>query len=284
VVSGQDHGKQRPIGMIRDAHPSLAGIAMSRHLARNIYHLMKGAARRTTVDDLRKQGRRSVSVLNFKDIQDLIEKAVENTLKRRGLKLNGPGIQEQVKLEFLALIRERDMLQATVEQLLDEKKKLSRNRDKLGKALAVATDEYKSAQEADHDDEEAAELDALGARVESSLRELLDGTDKQLEDRAVDLVHQAFSEQRGVAVEKAKRNQGERVQRIQRRMSRLKAKLQETEEMLARARADGVVEGVPGQPVDSGLDASDPTFETKKELLSEIFRLNVELREVLDKD
>lgn len=256
---------------------------MSR-LARNIYHLMRGAARRTTVDDLRKQGRRTVQVLNFRDVQTLIEKAVDNTLKRRGLKLDGPGIQEDVRLEFLALMRERDLLQSTVEELLNEQQKLQDNREKLGKALAVAADEYKSAKQSDHDAEEARELDALGDRVEASLRSLLQNTEPGLDDRAIAIVKQAFAEQRAVTLDRARKTQEERVQRIQRRMDRLKAKLLETEDMLARARLEGQLDGIPGEAFEAGLNAADPDFTTKKELLSEIFRLNVELREVLGKD
>ena len=257
---------------------------MSRHLARNNYHLMRGAARRTTVDELRRSGRRTVSVLNFRDVQDLIEQAVENTLKRRGLKLDGPGIHEDVRLEFLALMRERDLLSKTVEDLLQEKEQLRDNRQKLGQAIAVATDEYRSVQEAAIDDEESEELARLEARVEALLRELLAEDQPEKGDRAVAIVAQAFAEQRALTAERARRAHEARLSQMDRRIGRLKHKLQETEDMLARAQADGGLEAIPGQPIQPGLDVADPSFETKKALLSEIFKLNVELGEMLGKN
>lgn len=255
---------------------------MSRSLARNIYHLMRGAARRTTVDDLRRQGRKAVSVLNFRDVQALIEQAVENTLKRRGLKLDGQGVHEEVRLEFLALMRERDLLQTTVEDLLHEKERLAENKERLDRALAAAATEYESARE-DESAEDAGMLDALSARVQEQLKALLASAPAATAGQALALVGEAFAQQRATMQERARVAQRERLDRIERRMSRLKQKLAETEDMLARARSSSGLEPIVGEPVQAGLDAADPAFGTKKELLSEIFRLNVELREMLEK-
>ena len=72
---------------------------------------------------------------------------------------------------------------------------------------------------------------------------------------------------------------------LQRRIAKLKRKLEETEDMLERARASGVEpEGIHGEPVDPGVKRGDPDFGMKKELLGEIFRLNVELRQMLNKN
>jgi hypothetical protein len=255
---------------------------MSRSLARNIYHLMRGAARRTSVDDLRKSGRKTVSVLNFRDVQALIEQAVDNTLKRRGLKLDGRGIHEEVRLEFLALMRERDLLQKTVEDLLHEQERLAENKQRLDKALSAAAVEYESAQEIDLS-ADAAELEGLAKEVERQLMQVLVDTPPTTQQQALEVVADGFSRQRELTVERARAVQESNLRRIERRMSRLKTKLSETEEMLARAQAQSHLEGIPGEHVDAGLDAGDPAYTTKKELLSEIFKLNVELREMLDK-
>ncbi|RKY18086.1 MAG: hypothetical protein DRQ55_14265 [Planctomycetota bacterium] len=244
---------------------------------------MRGAARRTTVDELRKQGRRTVSVLNFRDVQDLIEQAVENTLKRRGLKLDGRGIHEEVRLEFLALMRERDMLRKTVEDLLHERERLAENRERLDRALTATTSEYRSAQKSEVV-EEADELAALAAEVEAALRDTLADTPAETTEEAVELVNEAFARQRAVTLERAQTAHEANLHRLERRMSRLKSKLSETEEMLARAQSEPELAAIPGQPVAAGLDSADPAFETKTELLSEIFKLNVELREMLEKN
>lgn len=257
---------------------------MSRSLARNIYHLMRGAARRTTVDELRKQGRKTVSVLNFRDVQDLIEKAVENTLKRRGIKMDGKGIHEEVRLEFLALMRERDLLQKTVEDLLHEKERLAENREKLDRALTAAAAEYKTAERAGVDNEANEELERLSERVLAELAGLLAASPAAIQSQAGELVGKAFAELRATTQARAQAAHQERLTRIDRRMARLKHKLTETEEMLARARSETGAEAVAGMPVEPGLDLADPAFSTKKELLSEIFKLNVELREMLDKN
>ena len=257
---------------------------MSQHLARNIYHLMRGAARRTSVDSLRRQGRKTVSVLNFRDIQHLIERAVENTLRRRGLSLDGPEIHEEVRLEFLALIRERDLLRNTVEDLLAQKQTLEDNRSKLDQALEAATQEYEQArQQLDGEDED--EFTQLAGKLETSLVQLLNsgGADGALRERVVALVRQAGEEQRQVTLARSKEAHEEHVQRLQRRMNRLKGKLAETEEMLERAREEPDMMGIPGEPVVGGLTTQDAAYETKKQLLGEIFKLNVELREMLDK-
>ena len=256
---------------------------MSRSLARNIYHLMRGAARRTSVDELRRGGRKTVSVLNFRDVQKLIEQAVDNTLKRRGLKLDGRGIHEEVRLEFLALMRERDVLKKTVEDLLFEKARLAENRERLDRALSATATEYQSARQ-EVVDAEAAELAALAAEVETALRDALRDAPERTTIAALDLVAAAFAKQRQVMLERAHEAHEANLRRLERRMARLKAKLSETEEMLARAQSEGGLEAVPGQHVDPGLDTADPAFETKKELLGEIFKLNVELREMLDRN
>lgn len=257
---------------------------MSQHLARNIYHLMRGAARRTSVDSLRRQGRKTVSVLNFRDIQELIESAVENTLRRRGLSLDGPEIHEEVRLEFLALIRERDLLRNTIEDLLAQKQTLEDNRGKLDQALVRATTEYEQAR-AELDGDDLDDLQRLSDKLEGGLRDLLDagGAAGALRERVLAMVRQATDEQRDLTLSRSKATHEAHVRRLQRRMNRLKQKLSETEEMLERAREEPEMVGVPGQPIVNGLTTKDAAYETKRELLGEIFRLNVELREMLDK-
>ena len=258
---------------------------MSSHLARNLYHLMRRSARRTSVDKLRRHGHKTVSVINFRDIEELIETSVENTLKRKGLRLDGPDVHEEVRLEFLALMRERDILRETVDSLLAEQDELKRNRERLENALQDTAHALQTEQAAAPEQQvEAVGLIELEGKVVQDLRGILAGIDPSLSEQAVTLVARAIEEQREQAVERARADHEGRVDSLQRRMAKLKKKLAETEDMLGRARVAGAVpEAIPGMPVDAGLKSEDPNFSQKKELLGEIFRLNVELREMLKK-
>jgi hypothetical protein len=81
---------------------------MTDSLSHNIHDVMRTASRRTSVDALRREGRKSVSVLTFRDVEQLIANAVESTLERRGIQVNTDGMHAEVKVEFLSLMRERD--------------------------------------------------------------------------------------------------------------------------------------------------------------------------------
>ncbi|MFT7463348.1 MAG: chromosome segregation ATPase, partial [Pseudohongiellaceae bacterium] len=226
-----------------------------------------------------------VSVLKFCDIEQLITTAVENTLRRRGLALKGHDLHEEVKIEFLALMRERDTLQATVNELVNEKQALEDNKIRLDRALTATTDQYEQERNVELKTG-GEEFDILSAKLEASLRDLLGKADNDsaLSDRTIALVTQAIAEQRSMAVEKSRATHEVRLQKLQRRMHRLKRKLQETEDMLQRAQTEPVMSGIPGEPINAGVRTADPAYQTKKELLSEIFKLNVELREILNKD
>lgn len=258
---------------------------MSNPLARNLYHLMRRTARRTSVDKLRKTGHKTVSVLNFRDIEELIERSVENTLRRKGMRLDSPGIHDEVRLEFLALMRERDILRETVDSLLQEQDELNRNRELLQTELQTTAQELMQQQAATPEEvEDAEQLSDLAQAVAAQLREVLGPNDPAAAERAVSLVTKAIDEQREGALERAREEQAARTDQLQRRMGKLKRKLAETEEMLERARSEGgQLEAIPGHEVDAGLKAGDPDHGKKRELLGEIFRLNVELREMLDK-
>lgn len=258
---------------------------MTSNLARNLYHLMRSSARRTSVDKLRRHGHKTVSVINFRDIEELIETSVENTLKRKGMRLDGPEVHEEVRLEFLALMRERDILRETVDSLLQEQDELRRNRERIETALAdTALQMQTLGSVAPEQQVEASGLSDLQLRVAEDLRAMLAGIDPSLAEQAVARVTLAIDEQREHAVERARQEQEGQLDSLQRRMAKLKKKLAETEDMLERARIAGnVPESIPGMPVDAGLKSEDPNFSQKKELLGEIFRLNVELREMLKK-
>ena len=105
------------------------------------------------------------------------------------------------------------------------------------------------------------------------------------EARIASLVQAALEDHVHMLNQQAADAQQSNLTQLQRRIAKLKRKLEETEDMLERARASGVEpEGIHGEPVDPGVKRGDPDFGMKKELLGEIFRLNVELRQMLNKN
>lgn len=266
----------------RGAIHTLPLSSMSRHLARNLYHLMRRAARRTPVDRLQKRGHKTVSVLNFRDVEKLIERAIDGSLRRRGINLDDPSIRDEVRLEFMALLRERDNLSDTVEELLREQETLRENRERLAEQISVVTSEYEEVQ-AEPVETDTTDFDRLQATMEARLRELLENgsVPADLADQALALVRESIEEQRQLIVTRAQAEHASRLHDLEVRISKLKRKLGETEEMLARARAQSLREAIPGEEVDPGLKFGDPNYETKQELLTEIFKLNVELQDML---
>ena len=259
---------------------------MTRTPARNLYHMLRGAAQKTTVDGLKKRGHRTVSVLNFRDVQQMIGRAIENTLQRRGLDLDRADIQDEVRHEFLSLMRERDALQNTVDALLREKEELDENRVALATELTKATEEYEHAQEA----VEAGvpkDVADLMRRITAEVTDTQNaaGVNADLTRKTLELVEHALQDHVQNLSDHAQVAQQSHLQNLQRRITKLKRKLQETEDMLERARAEGVQpEGIEGEYVDPGVKRGDPNFQMKKDLLGEIFRLNVELRQMLNKN
>ena len=262
-------------------------LVMTRSLARNLFHMLRGAAEKTTVEGLKKRGLRTVSVLNFRDVQMIIVRSIENTLQRRGLDFDQSDIQDEVRHEFLSLIRERDVLQGTVDALLREKGELAENRSALATELDKATLEYENAQSSSEAGDSDQEIAALMKRIASEViaTQSAAGVKPQLTDTTLSLVQAALQDHLQTMGQKSENGQQTNLNQLQRRIEKLKRKLHETEHMLERARANGVgIESLSGESVDPGVKHNDPDFEVKKELLGEIFRLNVELRQLLNKN
>jgi len=259
---------------------------MTRSLARNLFHMLRGAAEKTTVDGLKKRGLRTVSVLNFRDVQMIIVRSIENTLQRRGLDFDQSDIQDEVRHEFLSLIRERDALQNTVDALLREKGELAENRTALATELDKATLEYENAQSTaaiSTSDEVADLMKRIASEVVASQNAA--GVKTQLTNKTLSLVQSALQDHVHSLSRQSENGHQANLDQLQRRIEKLKRKLHETEHMLERARATGMEsDGVPGGVTAPGVKHSDPDFEVKKELLGEIFRLNVELRQLLNKN
>lgn len=263
---------------------------MSNPLTRSLYHLMRGASRPTSLTRLKQRGHKRVPILRYRDIEALIDTSVENTLRKLGIELSDSdikGLGAEARVEFLALIHERDALRETVDELVAQQEQLEANRDALKERMSATREQLDESQATV--DELDEDLSSLEGRIAASLRALLsDETTPrdQLAPRAIELVRAAFDEQRDDVAARTRAEQAERVELLQRRLSKLNKKLEESEAMLARARAaaadatDEDLDEIDMGP--AGLKDADPQFQKKKQVLEEIFKLNVELKSMMD--
>src|SRR5262245_58939582 len=260
---------------------------MTRKLAHNVFQMMRGASRPLSLSRLRREGHQQVPVLRYTDLEVLISKAVDDTLTTLGLQLADAtvaGLSEEARLRFLGLVRERDQLRETVAALQRGQDELSLNQDSLRSELARAASELVEAQKAPATAATDKELMALIERLGHDLRAIFagaPGSDRRLTDAALAAVEKALTGYRELLAQRARQEHEAKVVQLQRRIARLERKLMESEDLLVRARMAARV-GMPHLvDVAPALRPGDADYAAKRELLDEIFRLNVELQRMV---
>jgi hypothetical protein len=258
---------------------------MSRKLTFNVIHLLRGAARQESLERLKREGHRSVSVLRSSDIESLLATAVDDTLAALGLELKEDtirGLTEDARLRFVRLIKERDELKATLDALKNQGDQLALQSGTLRHELQRTESELHEEQAA-APTAPAAELLELRAQLTAQLSALLagQGVSPAVVQETLALVEAAIENYRVLVGARVRREQEARIIQLQRRIEKLRHKLEESDVLLARARAVRE-EGVPfltdiGPPLQPG----DPGYAQKRELLEEIFKLNVELQRII---
>ena len=258
---------------------------MSFRLARDVFEVLRGSARTKSLDQLRREGHRNVPVLKFSELEALLGATVEDALKRLGLELSEhqvQGLNEEARLRFLALLRERQQLQDTLENLQRQGDKLEVTTEGVRAEIERAESELveQQAEPTGHDEE----LEDFRRRLRQSLDALLtgaSGVDADLSARVAAAVDEAIENYRILVAAHARRSQEARVEQLERRLHRLRRKLEESELLLAKARQAGA-DGMPVLfDVGRALAPGDADYAQKRDLLDEVFKLNVELRRML---
>ncbi len=260
---------------------------MSRKLAHNVFQLARGASRTLSLSRLRREGHSQVPVLRLTELEALVSRAVDDTLSALGLQLADEtvaGLSEEARLRFLGLVKERDALRETVTALERGRDELSRNQDSLRGELMRAETELDDVRQAPATSATDHELMALIETLGRDLRGVLGaapGADRRLVDEALAVVEQALASYRQLLAARAKQEHEAKVVQLQRRIARLERKLAESEDLLERARAAsrGGEPGLLG--LAPALRPGDSDYTAKRELLDEIFRLNVELQRII---
>ncbi len=274
---------------------------MSRNLVSNLIQAIRSGAYHTPLKNLERQGYRTVTVLPAQKLDEIVSKAVEITLREYGLPLDAEtvrGLSNDAKVAFVNLVRERDKLRETNEALEAERQQLARNEEMLRHEMVHAEERL-----AEHKQQGApqAPVDASSfeERVRHAARGKLEerlqrignaaGANVGIEMRAlaneiVGLAGRLLGDENAAQEEKGRREHEEKVQLLERRVRKLQTSLAETQSMLERLQSERVAEsGVPSVYREvQGLSPSENRFEQKRMLLAEIFKLNVELRELIE--
>lgn len=257
---------------------------MSFKLARNVFEVLRSSARTKSLDQLRREGHRHVPVLKYSDLEKLMATAVDDTLARLGLELSEQqvsGLNEEARLRFLVLLKERAELKETLAGLQRQGDRLEATSEGVKAEIERTESELADQEQAPAPADE--ELLALRARLHEDLRRILSGQglEPALAERAVAAVDEAIENYRILVAARARREQEARVEQLHRRLHRLRRKLEESQALLARARAAAAA-GTPELfELGPALQPGDLDYEHKRGLLDEIFKLNVELRSMI---
>ena len=271
-------------------------------LATNLFRLFRENSDVVPVSRLRKQGVKSVTVLDWERIEHLIERAVIEALSRRGVELSATAmasVNAEAREAFARLVEqrdtikeERDHLQHTARTLEIERQELAANLNALHRELYESTGalahERQHTISAENVGMDRRGMEQYSARLEQELRRLLQneaqaGTDDSLAASVSALARRLLDEERRMVLATARKEQIHRIEQLERRIGKLKGKLTESELLVERLQnVEAGEEGVESIYREvQGLDAGHADTVERRGLLDEIFRLNMELREVI---
>ena len=261
-------------------------------LAQSLFQLFREHSDVVSVSKLRRQGVRSVTVLDWDRIEELISRAVEEALQRRGIELS-PDARRSVNQEaleaFHRLVEQRDQLAESAQSLEEERNELNANLEAVRGQLDRARGELdvERTRRISADDVLIApdRFERYAERLATELARVADGGEdpSDLPDSLRDVAQRLLAQEREQAMTRARAQQEERVQLLERRIAKLQGTLDRTEDVVKKLRdareVDPGIESIYREV--QGLDAKDNRYEEKKGVLEDIFKLNVSLREVL---
>ncbi len=258
--------------------------------AQSLFQLFRENSDVVPVSQLKRKGIRSVTVLDWDRVQALIAAAVEEALSLRGVGL-APAALESVNQEareaFVRLVEQRDSYRETAESLAAEKRDLLSNLDRLRAEFEQSKGALAQALGAEvsvADVPVSAEgMEEYQRRLSEEIARLVAQSPPDLAERISAVARRLMDDEREKAAAAARSDQQHRIAQLERRVQKLRETLSATEQMVERLRvAKGAVSGVESIYREvQGLDESDILAQEKRGLLEEIFKLNVELREVI---
>lgn len=236
---------------------------------------------RTSVDSLKKRGVQQVSVLGLDRITALIEAAVHKSLKAQLIGIEREAVADATKAEFLRLLRTNEDLQRQKTASEQQRERAEEEVDQLRRELLQQQQALarRLAPEAEGR-QYAAQDAAIAARVAEAVRESAAAEGPGLEQRLIEIVMDVIAEERRAAEAARAAVRDREVDQLQRRIRKLTENLTATEQRLRQfAAADAVDPGISSiYRTVQGIDPGDAQVGRKKELMTEIFRANLQLQ------
>lgn len=267
---------------------------MNRDLSDNILRVMRERVKATSLKDLKKRGLTNVTLLDLRNLDSLIREAVGRTLLQQGVKLSTSEMKTQsdrVRKEFFKILRQKDSLEASKRSLEEEMEELRLNFQRLGAKVEADRTLLAREEERAVEDEGITFSVSRMAQLESNLRvrfkDLFRGTavDKALTNQVVATALDLFEAERSAAFQEARSEQEQRVLLLKRRLAKLNAKLEETEDVLASieaARESGDEIPATFRDMTDLLKSNEKYAEERREALKKMFELNLELKKLFD--
>lgn len=260
-------------------------------LADSVFRLFRENSDVVPLKRLEKKGVKNVTVLDWNRVVTLIERAVDEALSKRGVDL-APHLLQNVhrdaKEAFHRLVAERDRLEETTRTLAQEKDDLARNVEALKTEIVRSQQELAAERDRavrfDDVAVEGAQLDHAMSRLESRVRELLGaGQGGDLAAKVAAAARELLDEEKKNAFDEAASEQRRKVEQLERRLAKLQRALTDSESVIERLKTEKAGD----QGIESiyksvqGLDGKDANANQKRGLLDQVFKLNLELREVI---
>ncbi|MFN9277424.1 MAG: hypothetical protein ACK6D2_17015 [Planctomycetota bacterium] len=243
---------------------------------------------RTSVDRLRKQGVKQVSVLGLDRIIALIDAAVHSSLKSRLVGADREVVADATKAEFLRLLRSNGDLQRETSEVEKVRERTQDELDALRRELAQQQSALRLRLE--RDDLGAAarwqgEDAAIADKVAAVVRELAGAGEglvaaSALESRVVELVQDVVADERRAGEVVRKQLADREVGMLQQRIDKLSQALALTEHKLQQVSAqrslDAGISSIYREV--QGLAVDDTRVDAKKGMMAAILAENLRLQ------
>jgi hypothetical protein len=248
---------------------------------------VKKMAVKTSLDNLKKRGVKEVNVLGVDRIIGLIDEAVHRSLKSRLFGVEREAVTEATKAEFLRMLKSNEDLQRSKSEIEKLKDRAEEEVDQLRRELesqrqALAQRLQQGALEQRRQNDGDSEAVKLVARVNEMFAALGGGSGDlaQVQERVVELVSELVGHERRAAQEAKSALHDREVDTLQRRIKKMSETLEVTERRLQEVAAMKDIDpGISSIYRDvQGLASSESQYARKRELMSQIFKANLELQ------
>ncbi len=255
-------------------------------LGQSLKESLRKLAYSTSVDQLRKKGVKNVKVVGLDRIVGLIEEAVHRSLRNKLMGLERERIVGDTSEEFLRLLKSNEELERLRSEAMREKHRAEEEIDELRRQIEQGHRELSERLE-EGEREMQAQYEGQNAVIAEKLnvvfRELVQtpgGDLSGLRERMFEVVLNLVDEERRATAHAQQAARDGEIDRLQRRLSKLKSSLEESEARLLDASSTPTVDaGISSvYRTVQGIDQGDSQFDRKRELMADIFRANVALQ------